>query len=128
MVLDEELRELDSWVRNTWDVEERELFYSTIFRLNSKESVKENEEQIAKLRELITKKYEEYAENYVNEVMKYEDSVKDARLEAEELEAKLSNKENYLIKNFPIAIINANLQNVIDNCNDLIEQHQKEKE
>ena len=127
MVSDEELKELDLWIRNTWNVEEKELFYSTVFRLNSKEAVKENEEEITKLRELIAKKYEEHAENIANNLIELEDSIKDTRLEVEELETKLNNKENYLIQNFPVAIINANLQNVIDNCNELVEQHEKEK-
>lgn len=126
-VTEKELQELDIWVRHTWKDDEKDFFYSTIMKL-SNGTINYDSEEVKKLRELVAKNYDEYAENFVAEVKKQEQVIADADTRIAELEEKLSNKENYLLENYPAKIKDADLRNRINNATETINEYNQRRE
>lgn len=127
MITKEELRELETWVKNTWTVEEKEQFYSLFFRLNNEGITPETEKDVQKLRDLIVKKYDEYTTNFVEDVMKLEEAIQRDSIEAKALEEKLSNKENYLINDQAVLIRSLNYDHDIEELNEKIHEYEQRK-
>lgn len=132
----EELLKFESWIKNTWSIEEKDKFYSLIFRLNNEGLTPENEELSKEVRELIVKKQDEFKANYAEERAKIEDEIERTSeairrhsIELSALEAKLSVKENYLIKGFDHAAmtIAINLDQDIAQITNKIQELDKEK-
>lgn len=124
---DEQFLEFQNWVKNTWTEREQSKFFSLLMDYSRKGMTPEVEEKYKDVREIVVKKYDEFATEFANDYIKSEEMLEKSKAEIRMLEEKLGNKENYLITIYPARIKGINLDNDISSVNAQIKELEQEK-